>query len=449
MTQDNGVLRDLGDGLVLRAGRPSDAAAIEKHNAWHLRNEGSNESDPKIAAWTRDLAVKPHPTFSPDLFTVVEDTRTGEIASCMCLIPQTWTYDGVPIAVGRPELVSTRPEYQNRGLVRAQFEVAHQWAAERGAKLTVITGIPYFYRQFGYEMCVALWTGRQGRASAVPKLGDGEVERYAFREATVADIPTLIALGERGARRGVLACRRDEATWRYEFSGRDDQNLHRRLFRMIANSAGETVGFVAHEPGLGGHGGASILLHDFEVRDGVSWAAVAPAVLRYLGQVGETQRASKEDASFDRILCLLGLEHPLYEVAAGALTERIWPYAWFMRVPDLCDFLRTIAPALERRLAESPLVGHSGDLKLNDYRRGVRIVFEAGRVVGVEPWKPTQQEWGDAKFPDQTFLQVLLGHRSVEEMEHAFADVGVRGDLPRNLLKALFPKKPSCIWGLG
>jgi predicted N-acetyltransferase YhbS len=450
MTQDtHDAIRDLGDGLILRRGRAKDAAAIERHNAWHLRDDDATDPDARIAAWTRDLAAKPHPTFSPDLFTIVEDTRNGEIASCMCLIPLTWTYDGVPFAVGRPEMVSTRPEYQNRGLVRAQFALVHEMAAERGAKLMAITGIPYFYRQFGYEMCVALWTGRQGRASAVPKLGDGATERYSFRAATHSDIPTLAELCDRGAQRGALACRRDEATWRYELTGRDPGNLHRREFRLIENADGETVGFIAHEFGLGGHGGDAILLHDFELRDGISWAAVTPSVFRYLRALGDASQAAKVGSRFERIMCILGPEHPAYLIAGGFLAEPVWPYAWYVRVPDWCDFLTTIAPALERRLAKSPLVGHSGDLKISTYRRGVRLVFETGRISVVEPWQPTQREWGHAKFPDLTFLQLLFGHRSVEELEHAFADVGVRDDESRGLLRALFPKRPSCIWGLG
>ena len=74
----------------------------------------------------------------------------------MNLISQTWTYDGIPFGVGRPELVGTQPEYRKRGLVRAQFEVIHAFSAERGEMVQAITGIPFYYRQFGYEMAMGL-----------------------------------------------------------------------------------------------------------------------------------------------------------------------------------------------------------------------------------------------------------------------------------------------------
>ena len=72
----------------------------------------------------------------------------------MVLISQTWTYDGIAFGVGRPELVGTAPAYRRRGLVRTQFEVLHQRSAERHERLQAITGIPWYYRQFGYEMAL-------------------------------------------------------------------------------------------------------------------------------------------------------------------------------------------------------------------------------------------------------------------------------------------------------
>ncbi len=99
----------------------------------------------------------------------------------MNLIPQTWTYAGIPFKVGRPELVGTLPEYRNRGLVRRQFDIIHQWSAEQGEKVQVITGIPYYYRLFGYEMAMNLGGGRAGFPTHIPRLKEGEAEPYHIR----------------------------------------------------------------------------------------------------------------------------------------------------------------------------------------------------------------------------------------------------------------------------
>jgi hypothetical protein len=141
------------------------------------------------------------------------------------------------------------------------------------------------------------------------------------------------------------------------------------------------------------------------------------------------------------------------------LPDREESYAWYARVPDVAAFLRAVAPALERRLATSACAGHTGVLALGFYRDGVRLVLERGKLASVEPWRPDVRvvglEFGRpsadprrpvAMFPDLTFLQLLLGARSLVELEAAFPDCVVRTNEARALLDALFPKTPSHIW---
>jgi hypothetical protein len=54
---------------------------------------------------------------------------------------------------------------------------------ERGHKVQAITGIPYYYRLFGYEMALDLAGRRFGFEANVPKLKDGEEEPYRIRPA--------------------------------------------------------------------------------------------------------------------------------------------------------------------------------------------------------------------------------------------------------------------------
>jgi hypothetical protein len=159
-TQEKTILHDLGNGLIMRRSTPADADALAAFNG---RIHGENEQDSqRVAAWAHDLLARPHPTMNADDFTVVEESATRRIVSSMNLIPQTWTYEGIEFGVGRPELVGTDPEFRNRGLVRAQFEEVHKWSAERGHLAQAITGIPYYYRLFGYEMTLDLAGRRFG-----------------------------------------------------------------------------------------------------------------------------------------------------------------------------------------------------------------------------------------------------------------------------------------------
>ncbi len=444
------LIRDLGDGLVLRRSTVDDAEKLANFQAEIQYQPDAQGSDVYVGAWTRDLLTRPHPTFDPGDFTLVEDTRTGAIVSSLCLISQTWTYEGIPFGVGQPELVSTHPDYRRRGLVRAQFEVLHEWSAQRGQMVQAVAGIPWYYRQFGYEMAMTLGGNRTGYRPHLPKLKEGEQEPYCVRPAVEQDLAFIADLYEQGARRYPVACTRDEALWRYELSGMSTLNVERHVLGIVETAQGEPVGFLAHANHLERN---SLWLDCYELRSDVSWLAVSPSVVRYLWAQGDELAAqgvaTNPNPEMERLSFGLGVEHPAYEVLQARLPEVRPPYAWYLRVPDLVGFLQHIAPALERRLAESPLVGHTGELKLSFYRSGLLLAFEQGRLARIEPVQPLSNDWGNAAFPDQTFLQILFGYRSLQELRASFADCWASGDEPRALLEALFPKCASRVWSVG
>jgi len=442
-TKEHTLLHDLGDGLILRRSTPADADALADFNARIHSDAGPQEPDEVIAAWTRDLLKGDHPTFGVGDFTIVEDTRTGAIVSSLNLISQTWSYDGIAFGVGRPELVGTHPDYRNRGLVRAQFEVIHHWSAERGEMAQAITGIPWYYRQFGYEMGLELGGGRTGYTPNTPKLKEGESEPYRVRPATEADLPFIAQVYEGAVKRHLIACVRDEALWRYEIFGQSETNGYRRKVRVVESVAGEPVGFLTHGPRLRG---PTMPVQFFELKPGVSWLGVTPSVIRYLQATGEAYAARDRKEEFGAFAFWLGTDHPVYQAIPDWLPHVRKPYAWYVRVPDLPGFIRHIAPVLERRLAESVVTGYSGELKISFYRSGSRLMFEKGRLTGVESWKPKPGDGGAAAFPDLTFLQLLFGYRSFEELQYAFADCWADTDEARALSTALFPKQASNVW---
>ena len=437
------ILRDLGDGLLLRRATAADTEALAAFNAEVFHDRDTQEPDEGVAACTRDLMAGDHPTSDAGNFTAVENTLTGALVSSLCLISQSWSYGGIEFGVGRPELVGTQPEYRRRGLVRAQFEVIHQWSAEQGQKMQAITGSPWFYRQFGYEMALELGGGRLGYMPHVPRLKEGETEPYGVRPATEADLPFIAQVYKQAMKRSLVACVRDEALWRYELHGRSEKSANRLELRVIEAAEGEAVGFLAHPAGLWG---SRLAVTVYELKPGISWLAVTPSMIRYLQATGKAYAARDQKEEFGAFAFWLGTEHPVYQVIHDRLPQTHKPYAWYVRAPDLPDFLRHIAPVLQRRLAESALVGHTGELKISFYRDGLRLVFKNGRLAALEQWGPMDDDQGAAKFPGRTFLQLVLGYRALEELEYAFADCGTGTDEAQALLKALFPKQASNVW---
>lgn len=420
----------------LRRATAADAPALADFNSRVHSDDGWEQPFAPIASWTHDLLTRPHPTFAPEDFTLVT-TGEGRIVSSLNLINQMWTYAGIPFGVGRIELVGTHPDHRGRGLVRRQFEVVHAWSAERGQRVQAITGIPYYYRQFGYEMCVNLGGGRVAYAPNLPKLPAEAPEPFALRPATLEDIPLLMTLYAQSAQRDLLATVFDEAWWRYELTGRSTENVNRRDIHLITAAEGRPVGMVVAYPRLWG---TWMAFGFYELCAGESYALVSPSVLRALWREGQNRPQPA-----DGLYANLRLDHPLFAALPGVFPLERRPYAWYMRVPDLPGFINHIAPALEARLAASPLAGHTGLLALSFYREGLLLKFTNGKVAAA-PLDLHGQWAREAHFPDHSFLSLVFGWRTHAEHENIFPDGYATHDTARALLTALFPKQPSKIW---
>lgn len=449
MDQDRafGLPRDLGDGLLLRWATAADAEQVAQFNL-HMHSDDPDNLEQFLYYWTHDLMNGRHPTTGPDDFTVVVDTQNDDkIVSTLCLISQRWAYDGIEFGVGRPELVATDPDYRRRGLIRLQMDAVHAKSAARGEMVQAITGIPWYYRMFGYEMGLDLGGGR--RRVLPPKRAqqkkDEKPSAYELRAATLDDLSVLSDLYRRHCAESRIMRLRDDAQWRYEMVKAHPETFVRMQPHLIIHrDSGEVAGYVDYRTFA-----TWTTLHITEVAaaPGHSWRAIG---LFLLDELTEKALALNEEREkpFTHVTFGLGAAHPMYRALLRELDISYEPYAWYVRVPDLPGFLRLIAPALERRLADSVMAGHSGVSKLNFYTSHLALAFAKGRLTAVDTYQPKALADGDGRFPDLTFLQLLFGYRSVAELTRARADCWVN-DEAAVLLDILFPRQSSVISGLG
>lgn len=439
--------RSLGDGLLLRRSTPADADKLADFNARIHSEEGWEKPDDRLGWWTRDLLTRPHPTFGEGDFLLVEEQATGKVVSSLSHISQVWTYQGIPFKVGRPELVGTLPEYRHKRLVGIQFDEIHRWSAERGEQAQGITGIPYYYKRFDYEMGLELGGGRVTFSPLVPTLKEGVSEPYRLRPATEADIPFMGLVYDFASARQLARTARSEALWRYEIFGKSERNINRNEFRIIETASGEPVGYVAH-PWFNWGWGAALV--EYELKPGVSWLAVTPSVARYALDVTR-QYAMRDHEPLEKKVGAAfwhGSQHPVYEVWRDKLPHVRSTYAWYIRVPDLPGFLKHISPVLEQRLTESYVPGYSGSVRLNLYKTGVQLTFEHGKLTECAAYKPQPNDMGEIGLPDLTVLQLVFGYRSLDELKAAYADCYWDTVEARYLVSALFPKMPSSVVGV-
>ncbi|MFW5772299.1 MAG: GNAT family N-acetyltransferase [Phototrophicaceae bacterium] len=441
--------QQLEDGLILRSLSEGVASDRERLPDFYVEifTEAEEEDAGTLGPWTRDLISDAHPTVTDDDIWVVVDPAAGDkIVSALLLIPQTWRYggveDGVEFGVGRVELVATDKAYRRRGLVRKLMNVAHQRSAELGHLMQVITGIPHYYRQFGYAMAVNLGFPGVLPLASIPALPADQEPKFTLRPASDDDIPNLLDWSHYYARECLLSVAGDETIWRFELNQRTAVTPHYQHVRIITRREdGQDVGFVSlrasdYGPFLG--------CYQYGVGEESSYLETFADVMREIKAFAETRFADRDDGQPSAVYFESGV-HPTVETLvrmypSGTVRDSV--YAWYIRVPDLAEFSRRIAPVLERRLAGSGANRFTGTLGIvfQDFN-GLLLTFTDGRLTEAANGDLPRAQV-DAAFPWNTFLNVMLGHRSVTEIDRVLPETFCSRKAAV-LLPVLFPVQRS------
>jgi hypothetical protein len=429
---------DLGDGLTLRGARLADRAQLVEFNA--TMHADTDVPGSALAAWTGDLFDLPHPTFRVERdVTVVEDTASGRIVSALFLVPQVWAYAGVPIRVGQPELIATDPAYRRRGLVRVQFDVIHERSRADRQLWQFISGIPWYYRQFGYTYALDLphrpvmWL-RQTAPPASPE--------FSLRAATPDDVGALAEIERDGASGTSLGPIRGAAGFAMELARRPDGLVASEI--VVVESSTPTapvLGYVAHRRRLVN---GVLSIYAFELRRDTSWLGPTAAVLSHLHH----RVRDHPDGPGRGIRLALPDGHPMLRCARTTLgSGPAGSYGLYVRVPDIVDVLRAVGAVLEARLATSPAVGWTGELRIDLFDGMVVLRFERGRLIAVDRAGPiTDGGEADASVPRDTFVHLLLGNRTIVDLERTVADCILNTDTGALLLDVLFPPLSLSRW---
>jgi predicted N-acetyltransferase YhbS len=407
----------LEDNLVLRTA--ADKRDVERVAAFNGTIHG-----PEVATMTRHLFIH-HPNTRVEDLIFVEDEQSGQIVSSLCLIPWTWRYEGVDVPASEMGIVGTLEAYRRRGLIRAQVELFKRRLRERDCLLSQIQGIPYYYRQFGYEYALPLEGGLRLETRHVP---DAPAAPFTFRLATSDDLSTLMKRYDEAAQNLAIHAARDEATWRYLLTHTDGTEMERDTW-IIQNADEQIVGYLCI-PRY--HFGEELVVSEVS-RLGFDAALAALNHLKTL-----TVERDKPGIRLN-----LPANCTLMRLARSLGAHDLGTYAWQIHVPDVTALLRTLAPVLERRVARSPFAELTRDVRLSLYRESVLLRFEMGKLTKVVNQSPARQE--DIRFPPLQFIPLILGYQSREELAAAYPDVSVAPTLWL-LVDTLFPRMTSFIY---
>jgi GNAT superfamily N-acetyltransferase len=409
--------------LVLRTVR--DERDVDRYAAFHSAYVSAAEGI------TCAYLLRHHPEIGYDDFIIVEDERTGELLSTTCLIPWHCCYEDIPLRVAMLEMVVTHPAHRHRGLIRAQIKPFHRRVSEQHYDLSVIEGIPYYYRQYGYAYAVDHGSYDSLPAWRIPDAPPGQdacegpdSPGYVMRQATPDDAPDLVAF-YRGAISGVaFHTGRDVAYWRFLL-----QHAHFPVRVVVDRREGSSVGYVACFPMGKAEGGTYV------VESGIRDHETGMAVLRQL------------KAETGGEICLGWPQtNTLVQIARSLGSKPLPSYQWLVRITDIPAFLTKIGPVLERRLAAAGCGDLTADLTINLFREAYVLHFAAGQLTGAQRAgfvdSSMGADGGDLCIPPDAFVRLVCGYRDLDELRDAWPDTMIR-PRSRRWLDVLFPKMTS------
>jgi hypothetical protein len=441
--------QDLGDGLRLRWSTQADSEKIADLIGHTFRDKADEPPNTWLMAEVHNQMSGTYPITTPNDYALIEDTSKpgNPLVACSCLWRHEWVYEGVPFMVGRPEFVASDTNYRKRGLIRHIFTQLHARSTAEGHLVQAITGIPNFYRQFGYEYVLDLEVQRAVYISLISSKKEGETETCSLRDATLADIPFIEALyNELKTRNSSLYTNIPDGYWQNLLQNPSKNDA----VKIIVDTANIPQGYAVL---AASRWGSALGVHYLALKPQTNLPGLLPSLLRALKAYGETvperHPGRTGGTPFRQINFNLGSNHPIYDVLGPAVAvQNDVPYAWYVRVADIPTFIQHIAPVLELRIANSPIVGFSGEFTIDFYRNGLRAVFEAGKLLHTEHWDvPIYGANPSMGSPQLVFLKLLFGYRSLDELRYMFPDVWARDDT-NIVVNTLFPKKPSTVLGI-
>lgn len=360
--------------------------------------------------------VEAHPSLSRDHFLIAKEPEQGGVVSTLSLFPWRILYEGIELKCLEMGIVATDERYRNRGLLSALSEEFSRRFLEGGYELSIIAGIPGFYKRFGYYHAIPL---ENQFFLELRSIEDYRGDAYSIAKAEISDCNAIASFYREHVASYTLATEHRAEEYAFMMDRRYDSELEADLY--LVNRGGKPAGYF------------KIALHGFT--EGLMLGEASSMDFEgYLAVLGFLKALAIERGKPFIKLCLPEF-HDLIKIACALGGYKHWSYEWQVRM-NLKRFLETVAPVLERRLEQSMLRGLSYGFHIHLYGAGLALEFKEGRLAGVEERLKTQEE---CALSIQSFQRLILGCESLDELMSRDREIFLNGK-NRLVLEALFPK---------
>ena len=364
-----------------------------------------------------------HPRKEVVLFLYIKDSISNKIVSSISLMPLVWKFGVINIPVCEMGFVGTLENYRGKELIVELNNLYERIMAEKGYVISVLRGIPYYYRKLGYEFAIPLDHRMFLSPSKIPL---NDLEFLKIRKADLDDLDFIINKYNQYYGDFFISNIFDKDCYISKFF--NDHYNEFKASTYIIETGGKSIGYFTF--------GKSYDNRGYDIKTIQINREFGIKILQFTKEIASIENpdqidlAVREDTDLAEIIGELG----------GMTYDT---YGWQVKIPNLKLYLEKIKSILENRVYNSIFQGVTRNLRISNYKTTFILYFNDGRISSIEMEKGYPMETScDLKLPGPILFKLLLGDKSFEEIKHIMKDAIVKHE-SRELIDVLFPKENS------
>lgn len=378
------------------------------------------------------------PGFKREMNYFIRDLDKGKIVSSANAIPSIWMYEDISLRNLELGWVGTLKEYRKMGLIRALYSHFEEEMFRGEYDISTIQGIPYFYRQFGYDFILPMNRRVILRINQIPEVQAQHGPQWmaiGVRKANENDLEEMMTLYEEHNSRLLMHTKRNRELWQLQEKFR--QQFETEFVTYVLESENHILGYlrvsVQGDP-KNSNLGASLVVIESSIR-------TFDGVLRALQFI----RKMAQDKTCNRISIVGPSTNNLCRLAEdlGGSVRSGWKHQ--VRIPNMVKFLERIHPVLERRLLSTMFEGLNYELPINAFTNCYLLNFKQGKITEIKDIGIQEVDtYRSFRTPPHDLARLVLGAYDIDTLSGYNVDFLVDGGI-RSLVQTLFPKRESSI----
>ncbi|MFX0006964.1 MAG: GNAT family N-acetyltransferase [Promethearchaeota archaeon] len=365
-----------------------------------------------------------HPRKSETFWLYIKDDKENKIISLICLSPLEWQIEDNSLPVCEMEFVGTLQEYREKGFIKILNDLYEKLMNQNGYILSVIRGIPYFYRNLGYEYVSSLDERIKIPASKIP---NKKYENLVIRLANSNDVLSFIkSKYDQFQENFYIFNRFDPECFKFKYINEKFDSEVRSTY--IFDEAGVAKNYFSV--------GMSYDNQNYEIICSFLTEKEMTSLLQFIKSIG--------NYNGNDIITLSISEHsPLFKYLKSLGGEMVSSYGWQVKIPNLINFFTLIRNILEKRIKDSEFKGLTKTIRISNYNDTIVLEFIKGKIENIE----IEKEYPDPKItdlmiPGTLLFKLILGDRAIDEINYIFKDTIVNTS-SKLIIETMFPKKIS------